>query len=286
MLLACCVGQCSLPLLARALTLRGGDAEPMAFMRGEILPLDQAKLSVNDWGVVHSDICYDVVPVCAGGFFRLHDYIDRFLASAGSLHMNVGMNREELQSALCRMVARSGLRDAYVAMVCSRGVPLIPGSRDPRDCGNHFYAWCVPYVEIIKPEVEAAGGATALIAKSVRRTPPTSFDPKVKNYREFDTRVATLPCFFLLLLSEEVCSSHRRFSLLPSLPRRVGRLHHRPDRGEARRVRDDHPARPRGRTCYRGPRLQRLQCAAGWADRHGGRWHARRRLEAHVTHPT
>jgi len=54
------------------------------------------------------------------------------------------MTREEIREALHTMVARSGLRAAYVAMVASRGVPLIPSNRDPHTYANHFYAWCVP----------------------------------------------------------------------------------------------------------------------------------------------
>jgi hypothetical protein len=69
------------------------------------------------------------------------------------------------------MVAASQLRDAYCAMVASRGVPLIPGTRDPRQCGSHWFAWCVPYVQVLKPETDAS----AWIAKGVRRTPSTSF---------------------------------------------------------------------------------------------------------------
>lgn len=152
-------------------------------MRGKIMPMHLAKLPINDWGLVHSDICYDVAPVVSGGFFRLEDYVTRFLESAEALKMDVGLTRDEIKSALSSMVARSQMRDAYVAMVVSRGVPLVAGSRDPRDCSNHFYAWCVPYVHIIRPEMSASGGSSAWIAKQVRRTPKSSMDPRVKNYQ-------------------------------------------------------------------------------------------------------
>ncbi|MEM7632229.1 MAG: hypothetical protein AAF227_09460 [Pseudomonadota bacterium] len=34
-----------------------------AWMGGRILPIADAAISVTDWGVTHSDIAYDVVPV-------------------------------------------------------------------------------------------------------------------------------------------------------------------------------------------------------------------------------
>ncbi|MGB0246823.1 MAG: aminotransferase class IV, partial [Paracoccaceae bacterium] len=144
-------------------------------------PISQATIPVNDWGLVHSDITYDVVPVINGAFFRFEEYLSRFFSSMESLYLDPGMNKSEVQKALHQMVSQSGLRDSYVAMVCSRGRPKIPGSRDPRDCENHFFAWCVPYVHVIKPEI-IDQGATAWISQNVYRIPEESVNPRVKNY--------------------------------------------------------------------------------------------------------
>lgn len=152
-----------------------------AWFGGRIIPVAEAAIPVTDWGVTHADIGYDVVPVWRGGFFRLDDYVDRFLASVAALRLEIGMDAAGVKSALTQMVAASGLRDAYVAMVAARGRNPVPGSRDPRDCVNHFYAWCVPYVHIVKPDA-ADAGTSVWIAKSVRRIPADSVDPTVKNY--------------------------------------------------------------------------------------------------------
>lgn len=152
-----------------------------AWMNGHVLPISQATIPVNDWGLVHSDITYDVVPVINGAFFRFEEYLSRFFSSMESLYLDPGMNKSEVQKALHLMVSQSGLRNSYVAMVCSRGRPKIPGSRDPRDCENHFFAWCVPYVHVIKPEI-IDQGATAWISQNVYRIPEESVNPRVKNY--------------------------------------------------------------------------------------------------------
>ena len=152
-----------------------------AWMNGKVLPISQATIPVNDWGLVHSDITYDVVPVIGGAFFRFDEYLARFLSSMENLHLDPGMTKLDIQVALHQMVGKANLRDSYVAMVCSRGKPKISGSRDPRDCENHFFAWCVPYVHIIKPEV-VEQGATAWIAQNAYRIPENSVNPRVKNY--------------------------------------------------------------------------------------------------------
>lgn len=150
-------------------------------MGGTILPISEAAIPVTDWGLTHSDIAYDVVPVWRGGFFRLDAYVTRFIASLTAGRYDIDMDAPAICAALHDMVAASGLQDAYVAMVAARGKNLVPGSRDPRDCTNHFYAWCVPYVHIVKPEI-ATRGTSVWIAKSVRRIPADSVNPKVKNY--------------------------------------------------------------------------------------------------------
>lgn len=152
-----------------------------AWMAGEIVPIAEAKIPVTDWGVTRSDITYDVAPVWQGGFFRLDDYIGRFTASMEALRLDPGVGSGEIRRACHAIVARTGLSEAYVAMVCARGQPLIPGLRDPRECANHFFAWCVPYVHVIKPEI-ADAGASVWIAKEVRRIPEDSVNPRAKNY--------------------------------------------------------------------------------------------------------
>ena len=65
-----------------------------AWMNDKIIPISEAMIPVTDWGLTHSDITYDVVPVCNGGFFRIDDYINRFHVSMKSLRLDPGMSRD------------------------------------------------------------------------------------------------------------------------------------------------------------------------------------------------
>lgn len=157
-------------------------AKGAAWIDGAIMPIRDASLPLNDWGLIHSDITYDVVPVRDGGFFRIEAYVARFQRSITALRLDIGMDSAAIIAVLHAIVAASGLQHAYVAMVASRGVPLIPGTRDPRDCGNHFFAWCVPYVHVIRQDLDLADHS-AWIAKSVHRIPAGAIDPRIKNYQ-------------------------------------------------------------------------------------------------------
>ncbi len=152
-----------------------------AWMDGRIIPIKDAKISVTDWGLTRSDITYDVVHVWEGNFFRLDDYLDRFMTSIAKLRLEIPQNRDDIKQILHDMVAASGLTSAYVSMVASRGTPTIPGTRDPRACDNHFYAWVVPFIWVIPTEI-AKRGAHIQLAGSTTRISPQSIDPTVKNY--------------------------------------------------------------------------------------------------------
>jgi branched-chain amino acid aminotransferase len=154
-----------------------------AYVDGKLVPVHEAKISLLDWGLLHSDATYDVVHVWQGKFFRLDDHIDRFFAGMEKLRMAIPYNRQQLRSILTECVQLSGLRDAYVEMICTRGVPQ-PGSRDLRSANNQFFAFAIPFVWIADPDKQDEG--LHLIISQQQRIPPESFDPRVKNYQWLD----------------------------------------------------------------------------------------------------
>lgn len=153
-----------------------------AWMQGRVMPTSAAALPVTDWGLTHSDITYDVVHVWDGRFFRLDDYLARFKTSVERCHLSIEQSPQDIRKILHQIVSRSNLRQAYVSMVASRGQPQVAGSRDPRDCSNHFYAWCVPFVWVFD-ETARQRGAHLFVPDDIRRINTTAIDPRAKNYQ-------------------------------------------------------------------------------------------------------
>ncbi len=161
----------------------GAYAGGAAFVEGRFVPIGEARVPILDWGFLRSDATYDVAHVWRGSFFRLEDHLDRFERGMKRLRMRVPYGREETREVLLECVRLSGLRDAYVEVVCTRGVPP-PGSRDPRDCENSLFAFAVPFVWIADPEKQEKG-LHAVISR-VQRISPEAVDPTVKNYHWLD----------------------------------------------------------------------------------------------------
>jgi branched-chain amino acid aminotransferase len=152
-----------------------------AWIDGQIVPIAEAKISVTDWGLTRSDATYDVVGVWDGAFFRIEDHLDRFMMSLKKMHLDPGVTKDDIRSTLQAIAARSGLKRAYCAFVATRGMQKVPGSRDPRTCENKFFAWIVPWVNVIAEDVIARGAAMK-IAEGPVRIDPRSVDPTAKNY--------------------------------------------------------------------------------------------------------
>jgi branched-chain amino acid aminotransferase len=152
-----------------------------AWIEGRYVPIAEARIPILDTGFTRSDLTYDVAAVWKGRFFRLDDHLDRLLRGCERIHLTPPAGKDEIRSIMIETVRRSGLRDAYVEAVITRGVPG-PGERDPRRWTPRLYAYAIPYVWIVRPEVQDQGGVDVVVVRNTRRIPPGSVDPTVKNY--------------------------------------------------------------------------------------------------------
>ena len=152
-----------------------------AWIEGEYVPIGEARIPILDTGFVRSDLTYDVVATWRGRFFRLDDHLDRLFRGCERLRMTPPATREEVRAIMVETVRRSGLQDAYVEVVVTRGVPGA-GERDPRRLTPRLYAYAIPYVWLVSPELQDRGGADLVVARTTRRIPPGAVDPTVKNF--------------------------------------------------------------------------------------------------------
>jgi len=152
----------------------------IAFDGGGIVPIIEARIPMVDMGFLHSDVCYDVVSVWNGSFFRLREHMDRFERSYLGLGFKMPYTKEEMRQILVDMVARAGLRDAYVYMAATRGLPDMADPRDMDKYHQMFYAFAVPFIWLVDPEEQKIG--SDVILSSVPRIAKESVDPTIKNH--------------------------------------------------------------------------------------------------------
>jgi branched-chain amino acid aminotransferase len=154
-----------------------------AWIDSKYVELAEAKIPILDWGFLRSDATYDVVHVWKGRFFRLDKHIDRFFESTKKLRMPCQISRDELKKILANCVVKGKLENAYVEMIQTRGMsPKFV--RDPRLATPRVIAFAVPFGWILKQE-DFEKGLNVLLT-DIKRIPPSSVDPTIKNYHWMD----------------------------------------------------------------------------------------------------
>ena len=163
-----------------------------AWIDSMYVELAEAKIPILDWGFLRSDATYDVVHVWKGRFFRLDKHIDRFFESAKKLRMPCQISRDELKKILANCVSKGKLESAYVEMIQTRGMsPKFV--RDPRLATPRLMAFAVPFGWILKQE-DFEKGLNVLLT-DIKRIPPSSVDPTIKNYHWMDLVTGMLDAY-------------------------------------------------------------------------------------------
>jgi branched-subunit amino acid aminotransferase/4-amino-4-deoxychorismate lyase len=150
------------------------------WVEGRYLPISEVRIPILDTGFLRSDLTYDVVAVWEGRFFRLDDHLERLFAGCRRIRLTPSFTKADIRTILIETVRLSGIRNAYVEAIITRGVARA-GERDPRLLTPSLYAYAIPYVWIVPPESQL-GGTDVVIARNTFRIPPGAVDPTVKNF--------------------------------------------------------------------------------------------------------
>jgi D-alanine transaminase len=93
----------------------------LLFLNGELMPLSQGRVPVEDRGFQFADGVYEVVRVLNGRPFRLEAHLKRLARSARGLEMELAYEAAEMARVCRELVERSGLGDGIVYVQVTRG---------------------------------------------------------------------------------------------------------------------------------------------------------------------
>jgi len=162
---------------------------PIAYVNGEYVPRDQARISVFDMGFLRGDAVFDTTSAWNGRIFKLSAHLDRLELSLRAARLSWPLPPEELRGVIIETARRSGLANAYIQTIVTRGEPPM-GVRDLTQCRPGLVVFAIPYVWILGPEQIRAGGK-AMIA-STRALPVQCLDPKIKSLSRLHFDLAVL----------------------------------------------------------------------------------------------
>jgi branched-chain amino acid aminotransferase len=148
-----------------------------ASVNGNVVPAEQARVSVLDNGFTFGDAVYETLRTYAGRPFHLDRHLERLRASADRLGFAAPFGDEVFARRLDDLLARAGNDESYIRIILSRG---------EGDLSYRFDRVKGPtLVMVVKPfeppsERDYAEGIPVVIA-SVRRNHPRALDPAIKS---------------------------------------------------------------------------------------------------------
>ncbi len=92
------------------------------FLNGQIIPLEEAKISVLDIGLLRGYGVYDGIAGIGGKPFRFSDHWNRFLSGAHVLNLNVPITEETAEKKIIELLEKNNLKDrANIRMILTGG---------------------------------------------------------------------------------------------------------------------------------------------------------------------
>lgn len=135
-------------------------SDPVVYLNGEFLPLNQARVSVLDRGFLFGDGVYEVIPVYGGRPLRLDEHLRRLEDSLRSIRMDSPLSRAEWAALIGRLI--EGPDDQSVYLQVTRGAGPKRDHAIPKDTKPTVFAMCSPIVPV------PAVGVSAITLDDIR----------------------------------------------------------------------------------------------------------------------
>jgi branched-chain amino acid aminotransferase len=165
----------------------------LIWVNGQLVPRDQAVVSVFDSGFVLGDGVWEGLRVRAGRAAFLDRHLDRLFEGARAIMLDVGMTRAELAAAIDETLRANEMTDGvHVRLMVTRGVKRTP-YQDPRvTVGPATVVIIAEHKEALPATVE--NGIT-LFTTHVRRAAPDTLDPKLNAHSKLNDITACIQAY-------------------------------------------------------------------------------------------
>ena len=166
------------------------NAAILIYVNGELVPRDEATVSVFDSGFVLGDGVWEGLRLHNGRLAFLNDHLGRLYEGARALDMDVGMTRQALADAVYRTVEANGMRDGvHVRLMVTRGRKVTP-YQDPRATVGP--ATVVIIAEYKAPAAPVQSAGIRLFTVHIRRGAPDVQDPKLNSHSKLNCILACI----------------------------------------------------------------------------------------------
>lgn len=160
------------------------------YVNGEIVPKDQAVVSVYDSGFMLGDGMWEGMRLYDGEWAFFDDHMDRLFNSLKSVSIDLGMGPEDIRDILDQTAAANGMTgDAHCRLMITRGRKAKPFQHPAL---SKWGPTVVAIIEHSKPAESVQKRGIRLASVPQVRGLPTSQDPKFNSHSKLNCVIACL----------------------------------------------------------------------------------------------
>lgn len=178
------------------------------YIAGQIVPEDQARISVFDHGLLYGDGVFEGIRIYGGRVFLEDEHITRLYESALAIRLEIPLTTAEMKQAVRDTVAANRITDGYVRLVVTRGAGTLGIDPQRTTC---------PQVIIIADTIslypqEMYDNGMKLITASTIRNHSGALSPRIKSLNYLNNVLAKIEgtdagCVEALMLNHNGCVS-------------------------------------------------------------------------------
>ena len=132
-----------------------GTGAPIIWLDGKWCDRSTAMISVYDHGLLYGDGVFEGIRAYGGKIFRLTEHLERLYDSAKAICLTIPLSRDELVATTEEALRRSGIHEAYIRPIVTRGVGDL--GLDPRKCARPTLMIIVDTIKLWPEQVYEAG---------------------------------------------------------------------------------------------------------------------------------
>lgn len=161
---------------------------PTIYINGQLVPKEDAKISVFDHGLLYGDGVFEGIRVYGSKVFLHEEHTDRLYESARAIRLQIPLSKTEMMAAVEKTVHENGIVDGYVRLVVTRGAGSL--GLDIRRTSNPQVIIIADTITLYPKEVYENG--LRLVTASTIRNHSQALSPRIKSLNYLNNIMAKI----------------------------------------------------------------------------------------------
>ncbi len=158
------------------------------YINGQLLPKEDAKISVYDHGLLYGDGVFEGIRSYNGKVFRLEEHLERLWESAHAIFLQIPMTKEALGKAISATLNANNIRDGYIRLIVTRGAGAL--GLDPNRTSDPQVIIITDHITLY-PEEYYSNGLEIITASTIRNH-SAALSPRIKSLNYLNNVLAKI----------------------------------------------------------------------------------------------